>query len=93
VIYDDLAWFCTTSSDVSATARPELSPERRDQIELLLDPLLDSAVSDGDRAALVVTLFRAVLAARLVPLFDGLPRDGAYAVDRSETPGSDGAAR
>ena len=41
----------------------------------LLDPLLDSAVSDGDRAGLVVNVFRAVLAARLVPLLDELPRD------------------
>jgi hypothetical protein len=77
LIYDDLAWFLYDELwDVSATARPDLSPsERRDQIDLLLDPLLDSAVSDGDRAALVVNVFRAVLAARLVPLFDWLPRD------------------
>jgi hypothetical protein len=77
LIYDELAWFLYDELwDVSATARPELSPaERRDQIDVLLDPLLDSAVSDGDRAGLVVNVFLAVLAARLVPLFDGLPRD------------------
>ncbi|OGO56694.1 MAG: hypothetical protein A2V85_07655 [Chloroflexi bacterium RBG_16_72_14] len=77
LIYDELAWFLYDELwDVSATARPELSPlERRDQIDVLLDPLLDSAVSDGDRAGLVVNVFRAVLAARAVPLFDGLPRD------------------
>ena len=72
LIYDDLAWFLYDELwDVSAIARPDLSPaERRDQIDLLLDPLLDAAVPDGDRAALVVNVFRAVLAARLVPLFD-----------------------
>jgi hypothetical protein len=77
LIYDELAWFLYDELwDVSATTRPELSPsERRGQIDLLLDPLLDSAVSDGDRAGLVVNVFLAVLAARLVPLFDGLPRD------------------
>jgi hypothetical protein len=77
LIYDELAWFLYDELwDVSATTRPELSPaERRDQISLLLDPLLDSAVSDGDRAGLVVHVFQAVLAARLVPLFDGPPRD------------------
>ncbi len=77
LIYDDLAWFLYEELwDVSTLARPGLSPaERRDQIDKVLDPLLDAAVSDGERASLVVDLFRAVLAARLVPLFDGLPRD------------------
>lgn len=77
LIYDDLAWFLYDELwDVSATARPDLSPsERRDAIDLVLDPLLDPTVSDADRAALVVTAFRSLLAARLVPLFDGLPRD------------------
>ena len=44
LIYDDLAWFLYDELwDVSATARPELSPEeRRDQIEIVLDPLLDA---------------------------------------------------
>ena len=73
LIYDDLAWFLYDELwDVSATARPELSPgERRDQIEILLDPLLDAGWPDDDRAGLVVNVFRAVLAARLVPLLDG----------------------
>jgi len=80
LIYDDLAWFLYDELwEVSATARPELSPSGRgDQIDQLLDPLLDSAVPDGDRAALVVSVFRAVLAARLVALFDtlsGTPMD------------------
>ncbi|MCI0583990.1 MAG: hypothetical protein L0227_14085 [Chloroflexi bacterium] len=75
LIYDDLAWFLYDELwDIAATTRPELSPaERRDQIELVLDPLLDPAVSDGDRAGLVVDVFRAVLVARLRPLFDGPP--------------------
>ena len=72
LIYDDLAWFLYDELwDVSATARPDLSPdERRDQIDLLIDPLLDASVPDGDRAAVVVNVFRAVLAARLAPVFD-----------------------
>jgi hypothetical protein len=75
LIYDDFAWFLYDELwDVSATTRPELSPsERRGQIELLLDPLLDSATSDAERAVLAVNVFRAVLAARLVPLFDAPP--------------------
>lgn len=77
LIYDDLAWFLYEELwDSSATARPELSPaERGDQIDQLLDPLLDAAVPDADRAALVVDVFRAVLAARLIPLFDTLSGD------------------
>ena len=72
LVYDDLAWLLYDELwDVSATARPELSPsERRDQIGLVLDPLLDASVSDGDRAALAVNVFRSVLAARLAPLLD-----------------------
>ena len=71
LIYDDLAWFLYDELwDVSASARPDLSAsERRDQIDLLIDPLLDASVPDSDRATLVVNLFRAVLAARLVPVF------------------------
>ena len=75
LIYDDLAWFLYDELwEVSATARPELSPaERRGQIEIVLDPLLDAGASDDERAALVVNVFRAVLAARLGPLFAGMP--------------------
>ena len=76
LVYDELAWFLYDELwDVSATTRPELAPaERRDQIDLLLDPLLDPAASGGDRAGLVVSVFVAVLAARLIPLFEGLAR-------------------
>ena len=72
LVYDEFAWFLYDELwDVSLAARPELSPaERRDQIALLLDPLLDTSVADGDRAALVVHVFQAVLTARLVPLFE-----------------------
>jgi hypothetical protein len=78
LIYDDLAWFLYEELwDISATARPELSPtERRVQIEIVLDPLLDTGSTDDDRASLVVNVFRAVLAARVVPLFDE-PEPGA----------------
>lgn len=75
LIYDDLAWFLYDELwDVSATVRPELSPEeRRVQIEIVVDPLLDAGSSDDERANLVVNVFRAVLAARLLPLFEGQP--------------------
>jgi hypothetical protein len=70
LVYDDLAW---TLYDelwaVSAEARPDLSPaDRRAQVTLVLDPLLDATVPDAERAALAVSVFRAVLAARLVPV-------------------------
>ena len=53
LIYDDQAWFLYDELwELSSTARPELSPsERGSQIDQLLDPLLDAAVPDGDRAA------------------------------------------
>jgi hypothetical protein len=75
LVYDDLAWYLYEELwEVSVTTRPEIAPaERREQIDVLLDPLLDKAVSDGDRAAIVVHVFQAVLAARLVPLFDEPP--------------------
>jgi hypothetical protein len=71
LIYDDLAWFLYDELwDVSTTVRPEITPsERRDQIDLVLDPLLDADLPDTERAAIVVDVFRAVLAAQLVPLF------------------------
>jgi hypothetical protein len=74
LVYDEFAWFLYDELwDVSLAARPGFSAaERRDQIALLLDPLLDTSVTDGDRAALVVHVFQAVLTARLVPLFEDL---------------------
>jgi hypothetical protein len=71
--YDDLAWFLYDELwDVSSEARPDLSPaDRREEIDGLIDPLLAADVPDADKAALVVSLFRAVLAARVVPLLDG----------------------
>jgi hypothetical protein len=77
LVYDELAWFLYDELwDVAAATRPEVSPyERRDQIDLLLDPLIDPALPDRDRASLLVTVFLAVLAARSAPLLDGHPRD------------------
>jgi hypothetical protein len=72
LVYDDLAWYLYEELwDVSVTTRPEIDPaERREQIDMVLDPVLDVAVSDAARAAIVVHVFQAVLVARLVPLFD-----------------------
>ena len=71
--YDDLAWFLYDELwELSETARPDLvAADRRAEIDRILDPLLDVTVPDRDRAVLVVTVFRAVLAARLVPLLGG----------------------
>lgn len=75
LVYDEYAWFLYDELwAVSASARPELSDEeRRVEIDLLLDPLLDPAMPDGDRAALVVHVFSVVLAARVLPLLEGTP--------------------
>ena len=70
MIYDDFAWFLDEELwDVSATARPDLAPEeRRARIDEVLAPLLDPSVPDADRAALLVDVFRSILAARVQPL-------------------------
>jgi hypothetical protein len=75
LVYDEFAWFLYDELwDVSLAARPGLSPaERRDEIDSVLDPLLAPAVPDSDRAKLVVNVFKAVLAARLVSTLAGLP--------------------
>ena len=71
LVYDDLAWFLYDELwTIATTTRPDLSPaQRRDEVALVIDPLLDASVPDDERAALVVHLFQTVLAARLVPLF------------------------
>jgi hypothetical protein len=70
LMYDEFAWFLDEELwDISATARPDLSAEaRREHIDEVLDPLLDPRLPDGERAALLVDVFRSVLAARVVPL-------------------------
>ncbi len=70
LIYDEFAWFLDEELwDVSAAARPELSAEeRRARIDEVLDPLLDPRLPDTERAALLVDVFRSVLAARILPL-------------------------
>lgn len=77
LLYDEQAWFLYDELwELSATAGPELTAtERRTQIDIVIDPLLDGTVPDGERAGLVVAVFRAVLAARLVPLLDGVRPD------------------
>jgi hypothetical protein len=70
LVYDEFAWFLYGELwDLSSAERPEVpAAERRARIDELLDPLLDPAVTDADRAWLVVDVFRAVLAARMVSL-------------------------
>jgi hypothetical protein len=77
LIYDEFAWFLDEELwDVSETAHPELAAEeRRDRIDEVLGPLMDPGLPDADRAALLVDVFRSVLAARILPLLDG-PTDG-----------------
>jgi hypothetical protein len=72
LIYDEFAWFLDEELwDVAATARPDLAAEeRRERIDQVLDPLLDPRLPDAERAALLVDVFRSVLAARVVPLLD-----------------------
>jgi hypothetical protein len=72
LIYDEFAWFLYEELwDLSATTRPELAAdERRQRIDALLDPLLDPSLSDADRAALLVDVFRSVFVARAWPLLD-----------------------
>jgi hypothetical protein len=73
LMYDDMAWYLYGQLwDISRAARPQMSAaERLTQIDLLLDPVLDREVSDKDRAALVVRLFQAILAARMWPIVGG----------------------
>jgi hypothetical protein len=70
LIYDEFAWFLYEELwDISLGVRPELTAiERRARVDQVLDPLLDPELPDGDRAALVVDVFRSVLAARVLPL-------------------------
>ena len=66
LIYDEHVWFLYEELwDASTTGRPELSAtERAERIDAVLDP----AIADSDRAALLVEIFRSVLAARVLPL-------------------------
>ena len=70
LIYDEYAWFLYEELwDAAATGNPDLPlAERQRRIDEILDPLLDPAIPDTDRAALLVDVFRSVLAVRLVPL-------------------------
>lgn len=72
LIYDDYAWFLYEELwDVSLVAVKDLTADdRRARIDQVVDPLLDPAVPDGDRATLLVEVFRSVLAARMLPLLD-----------------------
>ncbi|HEX8779920.1 MAG TPA: hypothetical protein VF728_01950, partial [Nocardioides sp.] len=74
LLYDDQAWFLYDELwALSATADGGSPDERRARIDLVIDPILDTDVPDGERAALVVEVFLAVLAARLA-LLSGVAR-------------------
>ena len=70
LIYNEFGWFLYEELwDISLSVRTELTAvERRQRIDEVLDPLLDSDLPDKDRATLVVDVFRSVLAARVLPL-------------------------
>lgn len=70
LIYDEFAWVLYEELwEVSYDTLPELSAaDRRARIDQVVDPLLDPAIPDSDRASLLVEVFRAVLAARVRPL-------------------------
>lgn len=72
LIYDEFAWFLYEALwDVSMEAHPELAADdRRERIDSVLDPILDPDLPDAERAALLVDVFRSVLAARVLPLLD-----------------------
>ena len=72
LLYDDFAWFLYEELwEISAAARPDLAAEERgDRIDAVLGPLMDPNLPDSDRAALIVDVFRSVLAARVLPLLD-----------------------
>jgi hypothetical protein len=74
LVYDEYAWFLYGELwGLSTDERPDLSAtERRTLLDELLDPLLDVSVPDGIRAALVVDVFRSVLAAQLLPILGPL---------------------
>jgi hypothetical protein len=73
LMYDDMAWYLYGELwEISRASRPRLTPaDRRAQIDQLLDPILSRETPDSDKAALVVHLFQAVLAARMWPVLDG----------------------
>ena len=69
LLYDDQAWFLYDELwALSATAADGSAEERRARIDQVIDPILDTDVPAGERVALLVEVFTAVLAARLVPL-------------------------
>jgi hypothetical protein len=70
LVYDEFARFLYEELwDISLSVRTELTPvERRQRIDQVLEPLLDSDLPDNDRATLVIDVFRSVLAARVLPL-------------------------
>ncbi len=72
LIYDEFAWFLYEELwELSASTRPGMTAdERRERIDELLDPLLDPSLSDADRAALLVDVFRSLFVARAWPLLD-----------------------
>jgi hypothetical protein len=73
--YDEFAWFLYDELwDLSMAAHPGLTAgDRRQRIDVVLDTILDPKLPDADRAALLVDVFRSVLAARMLALGADLP--------------------
>lgn len=73
LMYDDLVWYLYGELwDISRSSRPRLSPaDRRAQVDQLLDPILARETPGSDKAALLIHLFQAVLAARMWPVLGG----------------------
>ena len=76
LMYDEMAWFLYEELwEISRASRPGLTPaERQTQIDLLIGPVLDPEVAENAKAALLVHLFQAALAARVMPLIKSRAR-------------------
>ena len=70
LMYYDLAWYLYGELwAVSLSTRPELSAEERQSfLNRLLEPVLDPAVPDATKSAVLVRLFQVALTTRVWPL-------------------------
>ena len=72
LVHYDVAWYLYGELwDISSAMQSQLSAkERLALLDDLMRPILQPDVSDAVKSALLVTLFQAVLAARILPLFE-----------------------